>query len=249
MIQRYQMQEVSEKAKVLAESERLSKTLLNSISHEIRTPLAAIQSATTNMVEYGGSDLSASQKTMVAEIQEASERLNRLVGKVLDMTRLESGRLKPKFESCEVSELVLLAEAETRKELAQHKVTIDIAPDLPLIRIDFELMLRALTNLLSNAAFHTPVGAEVRLSVKVEDGTLLFIVSDSGPGVPPESMPHLFEKFYRAPNARTGGTGLGLSLVKGFVDAHGGQVSAENRPSGGATFIIRLPVAHEYPNL
>jgi two-component system sensor histidine kinase KdpD len=242
VIQRYQMREVSEKSKLLAESERLTKTLLSSISHEIRTPLAVIQSATTNMVEYGNADLSATQTAMVMEIQEAIDRLNRLVGKVLDMTRLDSGHLKPNFDLCEVTELVLMAEGETRKELSQHKLTMDIATDLPLIRIDFELMLHALTNLLSNAALHTPAGTEVRLTVKVENGAVLFIVADGGPGIPPESIPRLFEKFYRAPNARTGGTGLGLSLVKGFVEAHRGQVNVENRATGGAAFTIRLPM-------
>jgi two-component system, OmpR family, sensor histidine kinase KdpD len=242
VIQRRRMQEISEKSKLLAESERLSKTLLNSISHEIRTPLAVIQTATTNMEELGGPDLTTNQKAMVSEIQEAGERLNRLVGKVLDMTRLESGHITPNFVLSEVSELVLMAEGETRKELMQHRVTIDIAADLPLVRMDFELMLHALTNLLSNAAFHTPAGTEVQLSARVEDGSMLLIVADSGAGIAPESLSHLFEKFYRAPNARTGGTGLGLSLVKGFVEAHGGQVKAENRATGGTAFTIRLPL-------
>jgi two-component system sensor histidine kinase KdpD len=239
------MQEVSEKSKLVAESERLSKTLLNSISHEIRTPLAVIQSATTHMVGYGNPELSQTQKAMVAEIQEASERLNRLVGKVLDMTRLESGYLKPRFDLCEVSELVQMAEDETRKELAQHKLTIEMAPNLPLVRMDFELILHSLTNLLSNAAFHTPAGTDVQLSVKVDGGALLFIVADRGPGIPPQSIPRLFEKFYRAPTARTGGTGLGLSLVKGFVEAHGGRVEAQNPATGGAAFTIRLPLENE----
>jgi two-component system sensor histidine kinase KdpD len=242
VIQRRQMQEISEKSKLLAESERLSKTLLNSISHEIRTPLAVIQTATANIDEMGCSDLSLNQKVMVSEIQEATERLNRLVGKVLDMTRLESGHITPNFAQSEVSELVLMAEGETRKELMHHKVAISIAPDLPLVRMDFELMLHALTNLLSNAAFHTPPGTEVQLNAKVEEGSMLLIVADRGPGIAPASLPHLFEKFYRAPDARTGGTGLGLSLVKGFVEAHGGQVKAENLSTGGTAFTIRLPL-------
>jgi two-component system sensor histidine kinase KdpD len=233
-------QTVPEKSKLLSESERLGKTLLSSISHEIRTPLTVIQSATSNLAAYGHSDLSPFQKAMVAEIQEASERLNRFVGKVLDMSRLESGRLQPNFGHYYLSDLVTMAEAQTRKELAQHKVIIDLPPELPRLWIDFELMLHALTNLLSNAAVHTPAGTEVRLSVKVEDGAVLFIVADRGPGIPPESIPHLFEKFYRAPSARAGGTGLGLSLVEGYVEAHGGQVKAENRAGGGAAFTIRL---------
>jgi two-component system sensor histidine kinase KdpD len=148
--------------------------------------------------------------------------------------------LKPNFGLYYVSDLVTMAETETRRELAQHNVTMDIQPDLPPVWMDFELMLHALTNLLSNAAFHTPAGTEVCLSVKVEDGAMLFIVADRGPGIPPESIPHLFKKFYRAPAARAGGTGLGLSLVKGYIEAHGGQVQAENRPQGGAAFTIRL---------
>jgi two-component system sensor histidine kinase KdpD len=157
------------------------------------------------------------------------------------MSRLESGHTKPSLAPSEISEIVLMAEGETRKELAQHKLVIEIAPDLPLVRVDFELTLRALTNLLSNAALHTPPGTEVRLTARVDDGAMLLVVADNGPGIPVESLPHLFEKFYRAPNARTGGTGLGLSLVKGFVEAQGGQVKAENRPSGGTAFTIRLP--------
>jgi two-component system, OmpR family, sensor histidine kinase KdpD len=242
MIHRYQMHEFSEMSKVLAESERLSKTLLNSISHEIRTPLAVIQSAATHMIEFEKPDSSQSQRAMITEIQEATERLNRLVGKVLDITRLESGHVKPKFEACEVSDLIQMAEGETRKELAQHKLTIEIAPDLPPVPMDFGLMLVSLANLLSNAAFHTPAGTEVQLKAKAKDGALLLIVADSGPGIPPESISHVFEKFYRAPTARTGGTGLGLSIVKGFVEAHGGQVTAENHTTGGTAFTIHLPL-------
>lgn len=234
------MRDISEESRLLAESERLGKALLSSISHEIRTPLTAIQTAADNLVKYGDSDLSEFQKEMVAEIQEAGERLNRFIGKVLDMTRLESGRLKPRFDVYDIHELVMMAEKETRKELTHHKVTIDIAPELPLVEMDFDLMLHALTNLLSNAAFHTPSGTEVTVSVEIEDGAVLIIVSDRGPGIPAESLPHLFEKFYRAPASRAGGTGLGLCLVQGFVEAQGGRVTAANRALGGAAFAIHL---------
>jgi two-component system, OmpR family, sensor histidine kinase KdpD len=241
-IQRHQMQEISQRSKVLAESERLSKTLLNSISHEIRTPLTAIQTATDYMTQFEKAAFSETQKGMIVEIQEATQRLNRLAGKVFEMTRLEFGQIKPKFEACEVSDLAQMAEGETRKELAQHTLTIQIAPDLPPVPMDFELMLHSVANLLSNAAFHTPTGTEVRLEAKAENGDLIITVADGGPGISPESIPHLFEKFYRAPNARAGGTGLGLSLVKGFVEAHGGRVTAENRATGGAEFTIHLPL-------
>jgi two-component system sensor histidine kinase KdpD len=165
-----------------------------------------------------------------------------VVGKVLESTRLEFGHVKAKLELCEVTELVQAAEEATERELARHRVTIEIAPDLPQVPMDFELMLHAVANLLSNAAFHTAPGTQVRLTAKTEDDALLLMVADDGPGIPAESLPHVFEKFYRAPNARTGGTGLGLSIVKGFVEAQGGRVTAENRATGGAVFSIRLPL-------
>jgi two-component system sensor histidine kinase KdpD len=239
---RFKMREISENAKVLAESERLSKTLLNSISHEIRTPLTVISGAAAFLLDFEKTRMSDTQNNMVEEIHEATERLNRLVGKVFEITRLESGHLKPQYKPCEVSELIQMAEDVTRREMARHKLKIEIAPDLPMVPMDFELILRSVANLFSNAAFHTPPGTEVQVKAKLEVGYLLLVVADRGPGIPPEAMPHLFEKFYRAPDARTGGTGLGLALVKGFVEAHGGRVAAENRAPGGAAFSIRLPL-------
>jgi two-component system sensor histidine kinase KdpD len=238
----------SEKAKLLAESERLSKALLNSVSHEIRTPLAAIKSAAGTLLEIKEPVLSDEQEEMVAEIQEATERLNGLVGKVLDITRLESGNLKPRLDLCDVNDLVQIAIKETRRELAQHKVTVELAPDLPLVRGDFVLLEQALANLLCNAAVHTPPGTPIQIGARVRDRALVLTVADRGPGIPPESIPRVFDKFYRAPGAPTGGTGLGLSLVKGFVDAHQGEVKAENRTGGGALFTIRLPMIQTAPN-
>jgi two-component system sensor histidine kinase KdpD len=241
-LDRHRLHEESEKAKLLAESERLSKTMLNSMSHEIRTPIAVIKGATSNLQETHDPEFSLAQRATVAEIQEATERLDRLVGKVLDITRLESGRVKPKFTLCDVQDLVHVSVKETRRELARHRVSVDVAPELPLVAMDFVLMQQVLTNLLSNAAFHTPTGTEVQLTAMAENGTLVFAVADRGPGIPAESLPRLFDKFYRGPAAPTGGTGLGLSLVKGLVEAQGGRVRAENRTDGGAVFTIQLPL-------
>ncbi|MDB6067939.1 MAG: two-component system sensor histidine kinase KdpD [Pedosphaera sp.] len=241
-LDRHRLRMISENTQLIAASERLSKTLLDSMSHEIRTPIAAIQSATTHLVEDGDNVLSKPQLAMVGEIQEATERLNRLVGKVLDMTRLESGSVKPKLDLCDVGDLVHVAAKECRKELAQHKLTIQMAAGLTLVEMDYVLTLEALRNLLSNAAFHTPPGTDVQLSAQIENGMLVLAVADRGPGIDAESMPRIFDKFYRAPNARTGGTGLGLSLVKGFVEAQGGRLNAANRPEGGAVFTVRMPL-------
>jgi two-component system sensor histidine kinase KdpD len=230
---------------LLAESERLSKTLLDSMSHEMRTPLAAIQSATGNLAALGRSNFSQLQEEMLDEIREAAGRLDRLVGNVLEASRLESGAVKPRVNECDVAELVNLAVADTETELARHQVSVRLSPGLPLVPMDFVLTQQALSNLLSNAARHTPPGTPVEVSASVRDGSLVLVVADRGPGLPPAVLPRIFDKFYRAPNAPTGGTGLGLSLVKGFAEAQGGSVTAENGPGGGMVFTLRLPLRKE----
>lgn len=246
-LDRHYLQEQSEKAKWLAESERLSKTMLNSMSHEIRTPIAVIKNATSNLLDIHEAPLTKSQQQVVAEIVEANERLDRLVGKALDITRLESGRVTPKITLCDVSDLVHVAVKETRKELARHKLTVEIAPDLPLVAMDFVMTEQALMNLLSNAAIHTPAGTNVSLKAGAESGQLILSVADDGPGIPPDSIVRVFEKFYRCPHAPTGGTGLGLSLVKGFIEAQGGHVTAANGQVGGAVFLMYLPLESVLP--
>ncbi len=246
-LNRHHLREEFEAAKRQAESERLGKTLLDSMSHEIRTPIAAIKSAAGNLVEFKETNLSEFQQQMIGEIQEATERLIRMVGNSLDVSRLESGHLKPKFNLCDVGDLIHLAAEETKAGLARHKLEIELAPGLPLVRMDFVLMQQVLINLLSNAAIYTPPGSAVQLAARVRNGDLVLTVADRGPGIPSEAIPRLFEKFYRLPGSPTGGTGLGLSLVKGFVESQGGRVKVENRFGGGAVFAIHLPVTTALP--
>jgi two-component system sensor histidine kinase KdpD len=239
-LDRHRLNGISQKAKLLAESERLSKTLLDSMSHEIRTPIAAITSATGNLAELQDTDTKLRQD-MIAEIQEATGRLNRVVGNVLEASRLESGAVKPRFNECDVSELIHVVLADMEKELSAHKVAVAIEPGLPVIPMDFVLMQQVLTNLLSNCVLHTPPATWIKIAASLDDGTLLLSVVDTGPGIPRDSLPRIFDKFYRVPNSRTGGTGLGLSLVKGFVEAQGGRVTVESVPGAGLAFHIRLP--------
>ncbi len=242
VLDRQRLRETAENNRLLGESERLGKTLLNSISHELRTPLAAITSAASGLGELGDSDKPALRHALTNEIREASKRLNRLVGNLLDMTRLESGHVKPRLDWCDVADLVGVALRQTERELAQHHVTTTLTPHLPLVRMDFVLMEQALTNLLLNAALHTPAGTKVCVSAAVGEKEVLLSVADSGPGVPADALSHIFDKFYRGPNAAAGGSGLGLSIVKGFVEAQGGHVSARNRLNGGAEFTLALPL-------
>ncbi len=247
VIDRQRLRDAEQHAKMVEESERLSKTLLNSISHEIRTPIAAIDSAAATLNAARSRGLAEVPWTMVDEIQEATRRLNRLVGNLLNMTRLESGHVKPKLDWCDVADLVHVTLSEIEKDLACHPVSAEIAPGLPLARMDFVLMQQALTNLLLNAAVHTPAGTQVQVRAGASNQTLVLTVADNGPGLPPDAVPFLFDKFYRAPATPAGGTGLGLAIVKGFVEAQGGKVQAQNQPGGGAAFTIRLPLVKPPP--
>jgi two-component system sensor histidine kinase KdpD len=242
VIERTMLDKAAEQAQVLAESERLYKTVLNSVSHELRTPLTAITGAATSLLDpHIGGDLAA-REALSREIDEAAARLNRVVENLLNMTRLESGRLRLNLEWCDVNDLVSITLNHLKTELAEHVVIVDVAPELPLARIDFGLMQQALYNLVHNSAVHTPPGTRVRISARVEGRELVLSVADRGPGLPPEDLERVFDKFYRAPGASAGGTGLGLSITRGLVEAHGGHITAENRSHGGACFVIRLPL-------
>jgi two-component system sensor histidine kinase KdpD len=247
VLDRQRLRDAEQRAKMVEESERLSRTLLNSISHEIRTPIAAISTAAANLGSARNDGHTEVPWAMVDEIQEATRRLNRLVGNLLNMTRLESGHVKPKLDWCDVADLVHVTLKDIEKDLGPHAVKIELTPGLPLVRMDFVLMQQALANLLLNAAVHTPPGTIVQVRASGQNESLVLIVTDNGPGLPPEALPHIFDKFYRAPAAPAGGTGLGLAIVKGFVEAQGGRVEAANQPQGGACFRIYLPLVTPPP--
>jgi two-component system sensor histidine kinase KdpD len=242
VLDRFRLDAESEQARLLAESEKLSKALLNSISHELRTPISAITAAASALTAFQPGEQAPLQKTLASEIQESAARLNRLVGNLLDMTRLESGKVKPRLEWCDVADLVNVALRRNETDLARHPVKTSLPKGLPLVRMDFVLIEQALNNLLLNAAAYTPDGTPVEVTAAGGVGEVSITVADRGPGLPPESLNHVFEKFYRVPGAPPGGTGLGLSIVKGFVEAHGGRIEARNREGGGAQFTIYLPV-------
>jgi len=247
VVDRQRLRDAEQRAKMVEESERLSKTLLNSVSHEIRTPIAAINSAAATLNDARRANAAQVPWAMVDEIQEATRRLNRLVGNLLNMTRLESGHVQAKLDWCDLADLVQVTLKEIEKDLAQHNVTVEISAGLPLVRMDFVLMQQVLTNLLLNAAVHTFPGTPVHVRAAAQNDLLLLNVADEGPGLPPDVLPFIFDKFYRAPAAAAGGTGLGLAIVKGFVEAQGGRVEAANQPTGGVVFTIRLPLPKPPP--
>jgi two-component system sensor histidine kinase KdpD len=238
----------AEQSKLVAESERLSNALLNSISHELRTPLAAITSAASALTEVKDAPAEL-RHSMIAEIQEATARLNRLVGNLLNVTRLESGHVQAGLDWCDVGDLIHATVRSLERELSGHPVKIEIVEKMPLARLDFVLMQQALSNLLLNAVVHTPPGTPILLQARLDQSALIISVADSGPGLPPELLPRVFDKFVRGPDAAAGGSGLGLAIIKGFVEAQGGQITAENRPSGGALFTIRVLQKESPPTL
>jgi two-component system, OmpR family, sensor histidine kinase KdpD len=248
ILDRVELRTAAEQARLLAESEKFSRTLLNSISHELRTPLAASTSAASALAALD-SAAPEQRRALMNEILEANARLNRVVGNLLDVARLESGQVRPHLDWHDARDLVQTTVRELQRELASHPVSLELPAEPLLVRLDFSLVQHALANLLLNAVTHTPSGTPIEVRTELADEHLQLSVSDRGPGIPPDSVPRLFDKFFRAPRAPTGGSGLGLTIVKGFVEAHGGTVGAGNRPGGGAVFTLRLPQPEKPPTM
>jgi two-component system sensor histidine kinase KdpD len=246
ILDRVELRTAAEQARLLAESEKFSRTLLNSISHELRTPLAASTSAASALATTN-SMTPEQRRSLTGEILEANSRLNRVVGNLLDVARLESGKVRPHLDWYDARDLVQTTLRELQSELAAHPVATEL-PNAPLLaRLDFSLLQHALGNLLLNAATHTPDGTPIEVKALHGDGYLLLSVADRGPGITTTVLPRIFDKFFRAPTAPTGGSGLGLAIVKGFVEAHGGKVTADNRPGGGSIFTLFLPQPDKLP--
>jgi len=239
IIERDHLRAASERERILAESEKLHHTLLESVSHELRTPLAVITSVSENLPNAD----SGLREILLGELQTAVRRLNRLVRNLLDQTRLESGTLKPLLDWADAHDVINAAVDATKDALAGRQLMVQIPDDMPPVRVDFALTEQALINLLLNAANHTPAGAPVAISAGIEQGgrQAFFVVADKGPGFPSAMRDRFFKKFVRGENARVGGLGLGLSLVQGFITAQGGEVLISDEPGGGARIMLHLP--------
>ncbi len=242
-IERVNLVEDVDRARLEAERDRLRQALLTSISHDLRTPLASILGSASSLA--AGPMPEAMRDTLIRTIQEEAERLNRFIGNLLDMTRIESGPLKPRAGLADLSDVVGAALQRAGKILAQHRVELDLAPDLPMLELDMVLFEQVLFNLLDNAAKYTPPGSLIRLRAWRTDGRICLQVIDEGNGIADADRERIFEKFYRARGADTGppGTGLGLAICRGFVEAMGGTISAANRQDrSGAIFTITMPI-------
>src|SRR4051812_27268922 len=225
-------------------SERLRKTLLDCVSHELKTPLSAIGAASQELLRLSRDGANAAMlKELAAEIHDGSHRLNRVVNNLLDMNRLESGVIQPNREWCDVRELLQSAIEIENDSLNGRDVRLDVPENTPLALIDHLLMEQAIAKLLANAGSYSPAKLPIEVDADCNNGRLVIAVSDRGPGFPAELSERVFEKFYRGNGRKTGGLGLGLAIARGFVEAHGGQLTAEYRDGGGARFTINVPVS------
>jgi two-component system sensor histidine kinase KdpD len=241
-IERINLADDVDRTRLLAETERLRSALLTSISHDLRTPLASILGAASTLSGYDTLLDADGRRDLLRTIQDEAERLNRFVGNLLDMTRIESGAIELKREPADLGELVGSALTRAGKVLARHHVVTDIASDLPLVDLDVVLFEQVLFNLLDNAAKYAPAGSTVTLRAWTDGPRVVKLqVLDEGPGLPPGTLDQVFDKFYRVQNGdrRGAGTGLGLAICRGFVEAMGGTITAANRGDrGGAAFTI-----------
>jgi two-component system sensor histidine kinase KdpD len=229
-------------AELLQESEKLHQTILNSISHEIRTPLTAIMGSASALGDDSLPDSPEFRRALVKELASASDRLNRVIENLLDMSRLSSGMLVLKKEWHEVNDLIGVTLRGLGSHLQRHSIEVVIGPKMPLVEIDFRLFEHVLTNIILNAVQYSPPDQEIKISANAQGSWATIIIADRGPGIAEEFIPRVFEKFFRLPGTPTGGTGLGLSISKSIVELHGGDITARNRRTGGIKFTISLPL-------
>ncbi|MGH8056653.1 MAG: ATP-binding protein, partial [Candidatus Entotheonellia bacterium] len=237
-------------ARLLTETERLRDALLSSVSHDLRTPLVSIIGAVSSLLAYEANYDEATRRDLLSTIQEEAERLNRFVGNLLDMMRLEAGQLELKREWIDLGDVIGTALARLARPLNAHQLMVEVEPGLPMLWLDFVLVEQVLVNLLENAAKYSPPGNTIRVHARRDHQAVIVEVADGGVGVPPGELERIFDKFYRVPRGdRHGaGTGLGLSICKGIIEAHGGSISARSPGHGkGTVFTVTLPLDKEPP--
>ncbi len=247
-IERVQFSHQAEQAQILQARENLERALLNSISHDLRTPLVTVTGVLASLRDEGAHFSEESRHELLETAADEAERLNRFVGNLLDMTRIEAGAIRLNSELCDVQDLVGCTMAAIKQRVGTRSIRIRLQDDLPMVPLDLVLMTQVLVNLLDNSLKYSPPEGNIELSSRLEQDWLVLEIADQGPGVPEQDLKRVFDKFYRIPVPEgVGGTGLGLSICKGIVEAHNGTIRAINRTSGGLMMVIRLPLAVSTP--
>jgi two-component system sensor histidine kinase KdpD len=233
---------------VARQGDALKSALLDSVSHDLRTPLAAIRAAAGNLMDPAVAMPPAEVQAVAGSIDAEAERLSRLVRNMLDLGRIEGGALHPSLQLYDLADLIEPVAERMRSVLAAGQLEVEIPVDLPAVDVDAIFVDQIVTNLLENAARYA-AGKAVRVTAKAVGGQVWLVVDDAGPGVPAAVLPHVFERFYRAPRRRDsrseGGSGIGLAVVKGLAESMGGSVVARPSPMGGLEVVVRLAVDGE----
>jgi two-component system sensor histidine kinase KdpD len=246
--ERARLVEESSRLQLLEEVDRLRAALIGSVSHDLRTPLASIKASISDLADPGLLLSDDDRATLLRTTEEETDRLTRLVTNLLDMSRIQAGALVPHTSATPLDELIGAVAGRLGPTLGEGRLAVEIADGLPLADVDYLLVEQVLSNLLENAARYTPPGTAVTVrAAAVGDDEVEVAVVDHGPGVAEQERERIFDQFYRLRAEGQGpvGTGMGLAIVKGIAEAHGGRIWVEATPGGGATFVLRLPVSPE----
>ena len=245
IIESARLRQESLQIEVLQKTDALRAALLSSVSHDLRTPLSSIKAAAYSLQERDVSWDDEARQSFAVTIEREADRLNRLVGNILDMSRIEGGALKAEKELYPLDELVYHVVDHLQFILKDRDIRVSLPDNLSPVELDFLQMDQVLTNLIENAVRYTPSGSPIEISAEEQNDEMLVRVADRGPGIPEEYKERIFDKFYRVSGAKqrgTMGTGLGLAVCRGLIEAHGGHIWAENRDGGGAIFQFTLPL-------
>ena len=248
-IERTRLSEEAQQAHVRVETERMRNAILSSVSHDLRTPLATITGAASSLLDGQRHLEPAARLELARSIYREADRLDRLLRNLLDMMRIEAGAVQLSKEWHPVDEVVGAALARLEGRLRDHIVNTAFPADLPLVLVDGVLLEQVVINLVENAVKYAPAGSVIDLSASAGDREVVVEVADRGPGIPVGEEARIFDKFYRAKPAREGGVGLGLTICRGVIEAHGGRIWAENRHGGGAVFRFAIPLLERQPSV
>jgi signal transduction histidine kinase len=248
MLEQLRRQQEASRLAILKRTDELKTALLHAVSHDLRTPLASIKTSVTSLLDSSVNWDASAKRALLEGIDEESDRLNRLVGNLLDMSRLEGGMLQLERDWYSIDEVIHTTLRRLKPSFGPQVIEINVPDDLPLIQIDFVRIDQVLTNLVENAIKYTPPDTAIEISARLGEGVLEVTVSDNGPGVAQQHLAHLFDRFYRVSGTgQPQSIGLGLSIAKGMVQAHGGQIYAKSWPGQGLSITFTLPLALSTP--
>jgi two-component system sensor histidine kinase KdpD len=244
LVERVELQEAKTRAEVLRHTDELKTSLLNAVSHDLRSPLASIIASAGSLRQTDVQWTDAERAEFVEAIEQQAARLSRIVGNLLDLSRIEAGALQPDKQLHDVGSLIDDVLDRLRPATERHRMSVHVADDLPPVMLDEVQIDQVLSNLVENAAKYAPAGSEIEVSVQRDNADLVVEVGDHGPGIPQEEIGRLFTPFHRigGTGTRPPGFGVGLAVARGLVEAHGGRIWATNRTDGGARFIFTLPL-------